>query len=171
MRFQGVVYRAHNPQWSWRPLSGEGARRHGGRFNRRGIPALYTSLNPMTAIREAQPLGRSMQPITLCAYEVDADPVLDTRDHSQRTALKVTDHELDCPAWEGEMLEGQVPASQGLADRLIEAGYVGMLVRSFAAGTDIDELNLVLWKWGDDRPSRVTLIDDESRLARDGERN
>ena len=97
MRFRGVVYRAHNHQWSWTPLSGEGARRHGGRFNQRGIPALYTSLTPMTAIREAQPLGRSMQPITLCAYEVDAEPVFDTRDNSQRVALKVSESELACP--------------------------------------------------------------------------
>ena len=164
MRFRGVVYRAHNPQWSWTPLSGEGARRHGGRFNQRGIPAIYTSLTPMTAIREAH--GRSMQPITLCAYEVDAEPVFDTRDNSQRVALKVSDSKLACPAWEAEMLEGRVPASQALADRLIEAGYVGMLVRSFAAGTGVDEFNLVLWSWGNRRPSRVTLIDDEGRLSR-----
>ena len=64
MRFQGLVYRAHNPEWSWTPLSGEGARRHGGRFNRRGVPALYTSLSPLTAIREAQPLG----PANLVAF-------------------------------------------------------------------------------------------------------
>ncbi len=147
-------------------MSGEGAQRHGGRFNRRGIPALYTSLDPMTAIREAQPLGRSLQPITLCAYEVDAHPVFDTGDSSERAALKVADSELARPVWEAEMLEGRVPASQRLADRLIEAGYVGMLVRSFAAGPGIDELNLVLWRWGDDRPSRVTLIDDEGRLVR-----
>lgn len=171
MRFRGIVYRTHNPQWSWTPLSGAGAQRHGGRFNRRGIPALYTSLGPMTAIREAQPLGRSLQPITLCAYEVDADPVFDTRDNAERAALKVADSELACPAWEAEMLEGRVSASQRLADRLIEAGYVGMLVRSFAVGTSIDELNLVLWRWGDDQPSRVTLIDDEGRLVRNGERS
>ena len=64
------------------------------------------------------------------------------------------------------MLEGRVPASQALADRLIEAGYVGILVRSFAAGTGVDGFNLVLWNWGNDRPSRVTLIDDEGRLSR-----
>ena len=84
MRFRGLVYRAHNPQWSWAPLSGEGARRHGGRFNRRGLPALYTSLLPLTAIREAQPLGRPMQPLTLCAYEVDAEPVFDAMDDERR---------------------------------------------------------------------------------------
>ncbi len=164
MRFRGVVYRAHNPQWSWTPLSGEGARRHGGRFNRRDIPTLYTSLDPLTAIREAQPLGRSMQPVTLCAYEVDSEPVFDTRDDDQCAALGVDDAELACPAWETEMLEGAVPASQALADRLIDAGYVGMLVRSFAAGTGADEFNLVLWSWGKERPSRVVLIDDEGRL-------
>ena len=63
------------------------------------------------------------------------------------------------------MLSGGVPASQALADRLIAAGCVGMRVRSFAAGAGPDDLNLVLWRWGPDRPARVNLIDDESRLA------
>ena len=165
MRFRGVVYRAHNPQWSWTPLSGEGARLHGGRFNRRRVPALYTSLTPLTAIREAQPLGRSMQPVTLCAYEVDSAPVFDTRDRSQRASLEVDDLELACPAWEAEMLEGAIPASQTLADRLINAAYTGMLVRSFAPGTSANDINLVLWTWGEDRPSRVALVDDEGRLS------
>ena len=166
MRFQGRVYRAHNPQWSWTPLSGEGARRHGGRFNRRGIPALYTSLNPLTAIREAVPLGRRMQPLTLCAYEVDTEPVFDAQNEHQRAALGVSDLDLSCPAWEAEMLEGAVPSSQALADRLIAAGYTGLLVRSFAAGAGVDDINLVLWKWGASRPSLVVLIDDERRLSR-----
>jgi len=167
MRFRGVVYRAHNPQWSWTPLSGDGAKRHGGRFNRRGVPALYTSLTPLTALREAQPLSRTMQPITLCAYEVDSEPIFDTRDDSQRAALGVADSELDCPSWEAEMLEGTTPSSQALADRLMATGYVGMFVRSFAAGAGAQEFNLVLWSWGKDLPSRVTLIDDEGRLSRE----
>ena len=165
MRFRGLVYRAHNPQWSWSPLLGEGARRHGGRFNRRGILALYTSLSPLTAIREAQPLGRPMQPLTLCAYEVDVEPVVDTLDEDQCRTLGVKDSDLACPAWEADMLAGRVPASQGLADRLIAAGYAGMRVRSYAVGTSMEDLNLVLWKWGSDRPQRVVLIDDEGRLS------
>ena len=165
MRFRGLVYRAHNPQWSWTPLSGEGARRHGGRFNRRGLPALYTSLTPLVAIREAQPLGRPMQPLTLCAYEVDAEPVFDGMDDERRRALSVLDSHLHCPAWEAEMLAGGIPASQALADRLIAAGYVGMRVRSFAIGASADDLNLVMWRWGSERPARVVLIDDEGRLS------
>lgn len=165
MRFRGLVYRAHNPQWSWTPLSGEGARRHGGRFNRRGIPALYTSLTPLTAIREAEPLGRPMQPLTLCAYEVDAEPIFDALSEARRRSLSVSELDLACPAWEADMLAGAIPASQALADRLIAAGYAGMRVQSFAAGIDPDDLNLVMWRWGPRRPARVVLVDDEGRLS------
>ena len=165
MRFRGTVYRAHNPQWAWTPLSGEGARRHGGRFNRRGVPALYTSLAPLTAIREAQPLGRPMQPLILCAYAVDAEPVFDALDAERLRTLGVADPDLACPTWEADMLAGRIPASQALADRLTAAGFAGMRVRSFAAGAGPDDLNLVLWRWGDDRPARAVPIDDEGRLG------
>ena len=165
MRFRGLIYRAHNPEWSWTPLSGEGARRHGGRFNRRGIPALYTSLSPLTAIREAQPLGRPFQPLTLCAYEVDVEPVFDAQGEERRRALGVNESDLACPTWEAEMLAGGVPASQALADRLIAEGYAGIRVRSFATGTGTEDLNLVLWRWGPEWPNRVVLIDDEGRLT------
>ena len=165
MRFRGLVYRAHNPQWSWTPLSGEGASRHGGRFNRRGVPALYTSLSPLTAIREAQPLGRPMQPLTLCAYEVDIEPVVDTLDEDHCRALGVNDSDLGCPTWEADMLAGAIPASHALADRLIAAGYAAMRVRSFAVGASTGDVNLVVWVWSAQRPHRVVLIDDEGRLS------
>jgi hypothetical protein len=40
------------------------------------------------------------------------------------------------------------------------------MVRSFAAGTTAADLILVLWKWGDEAPSRLALIDDEQRPSR-----
>jgi RES domain-containing protein len=40
--------------WAFDPLSGEGAKRHGGRFNRPNTLALYTSLDYTTAWMEAQ---------------------------------------------------------------------------------------------------------------------
>ncbi|MBV5263240.1 hypothetical protein J3S89_04210 [Pinisolibacter sp. B13] len=49
---------------------------------------------------------------------------------------------------------------------MIRSGHPGLLVRSFAPGTSDDDLNLVLWLWGDGAPSRVRLIDDEGRLSR-----
>ncbi len=166
MRFQGVVYRTHNPQWAWDPLSGEGARRHSGRFNRCGLSALYTSLSELTAIREAQPLGRPMQPLTLCSYEVDVEPVFDALDEFQRAEYAVSTTDLCCPTWERDMLDGSIPLSQALADRLIADGFVGMRVQSFARGAGPEDINLVLWQWGAQRPSRIVLIDDEGRLTR-----
>ena len=146
-------------------MSGEGARLFGGRFNRIEIPALYTSLSPLTAVREASPLGRPLQPILLCAYEVDAEPVFDSRNRQSRAAYGVTDADLRCPTWRTIMYRGEIPASQALADRLIRAGHAGMLVRSFAAGAGPDDLNLVFWTWGDRLPSRVAVSDDERRLS------
>ena len=106
-----------------------------------------------------------MQPLTLCAYEVDVDPVVDTLDEDQCRALRVDHADLACPTWEAEMLADEVPASQALADRLIAAGYAGIRVRSFAPGAGTGDLNVVMWKWGSDRPHRVVLIDDEGRLS------
>ena len=62
------------------------------------------------------------------------------------------------------MYSGIVPLSHALADRLIAAGCAGMCVPSFAPGAAASEVNIVFWRWGDRRPSRVVLIDDERRL-------
>ena len=40
-----------------------------------------------------------------------------------------------------------------------------MRFRSFAAGAGDGDLNLVMWRWGEDRPARVVLIDEEGRLS------
>lgn len=170
MRFRGIVYRAHDPRWSWPPISGEGARLHGGRFNRIGVPAFYTSLSPVTAMREASPLGHRLQPTLLCAYDVDAEPIFDALDASRRRAHAVTDDDLRCPTWEEDMYRGIVPSSHALADRLMAAGYAGMRVPSFAAGTAANDVNLVFWRWGDRRPSRIVPIDDERRIPVRSER-
>ena len=62
------------------------------------------------------------------------------------------------------MLGGAVAALQRLADRLTDEGYVGMLARSFAFAAGEDDMNLVLWRWGDSYPTRAVLVDDEGRL-------
>ena len=73
---------------------------------------------------------------------------------------------LECPTWREEMLAGRVPASQALADRLIARGYCGMIVRSFATGSTERDLNVVFWRWSEEPPTMVRVIDDESRLRR-----
>ncbi len=128
-------------------------------------PALYTSLSPAVALREAGFLEQSPQPTLLCAYEVDAEPVFDALDVSQMRDFGVAEADLRCPSWEMDMLARAVPASQKLADRLAVAGYVGLRTPSFAQGGEAGDLNLVLWRWGNELPSRILLIDDEHRLA------
>lgn len=167
VRFQGAVYRAHNPEWAWNPLSGEGAKRHGGRFNRPGVAALYTSLDLFVAVREASPLGAPFQPITLCEYRVDCEDLFDACDPKARRREKATLRALQCPSWNQDMLEGAVPASQQLAGRLIARGYAGMIVPSYAEGAGVEDLNLVLWHWTQRRPHRVVVFDPNQRLPRD----
>ncbi len=106
-----------------------------------------------------------MQPLTLCAYKVDAEPVFDALSKEACQILNVGWHDLACPGWEADMLDGANPASQTLAGRLVAAGYVGMRVQSFATGANVDDANLVMWRWGAERPASVVLIDDEGRLA------
>ena len=43
-RFDGLVYRAHHPAWAFDPESGEGAKLHGGRFNRIGTACFYAAV-------------------------------------------------------------------------------------------------------------------------------
>ena len=147
-------------------MSGEGARRYGGRFNRKGVPALYLSLTLLTAIEEVQPTGRPMQPLVLCAYNIDVEPVFDATDKQECRDSGIEQLDLSCPHWEMEMLSGLIPSSQVVADRLISAGFAGMRYRSFAAGAGANDLNLVLWNWGPRRPTKVLLVDDEKRLSK-----
>lgn len=166
MRFRGALFRAHSPEWSWMPVSGEGASIHGGRFNRRGVAALYASVEPMTAILEAIPVGLPLQPLTLCEYEVDCDGLVDATGPSVRDALSIAAGELNCPEWERQMNDGHVPLSQALADRLIAQGYRGLRVPSFAPGAPEGASNLVFWDWGPEAPKKVVVIDDDRRLPR-----
>lgn len=167
MRFQGRCFRGHDPRWSFKPLSGEGAALTGGRFNRRGEPALYTSLDIVTAVGECtQGFSARLPPLLICEYDVDCDPVADLATEATRSALGVDWEQLDC-AWLTAMLAGKSPPSWIVSDRLKADGYAGILVPSFVPGATEDQINLVLWRWGPDRPSKVRIFDPEGRLPKD----
>lgn len=163
MRYRGLLYRALNPIHARTPLSGEGARRHGGRFNPRGMPALYTAQSVMTAIREANQIG-TLQPTTLVAYEADIRPILDGTDPAALGAHGLTPAYLAADDWRARMLtDGKAP-TQALGERMKALGFAGLQVRSFARGATDADLNLVLWVWGPDAPTALRLVDDEGRL-------
>lgn len=165
MKFQGLAYRAHDPRWSFKPLSGEGAALHGGRFNPKGTPALYLSLDPMTAIKEAaQGFAHKFEPYVLCTYEIDCEDVIDLRDEEERRAAGVGIDVLACP-WFAEAAAGRQPASWLLARKLIANGAAGLLAPSFVRGASVAaDVNLVLWCWSSRQPHRVAVFDPSGRL-------
>lgn len=165
IRFTGKLYRALNPLYAAEPMSGRGAERHGGRFNPKGMPALYCSLTVQTALREANQVG-NLQPTTLVSYDADIDRVFDTRDADALAREGADATTLSDPGWRDRMKRDGLAPTQALAGRLVASGHSGLLVRSFAPGTTPDDLNLVLWAWGPQAPSRLVLIDDENRLPR-----
>lgn len=163
-RHVGALYRALNPVYAREPLSGEGARRFGGRFNRPGRAALYTSLAPETAIRESHQVG-ALQPTVLVSYRADLGPVLDGRDADALAAFGADAEALADPGWREKMLHKRDVPTQNLAEDAVAAGFVGLLVQSFAKGAGEGDLNLVLWRWSGDGTT-LRVVDDEGRLGR-----
>lgn len=160
IRFTDPVYRAHHPRWAFDPVSGEGARRHGGRFNRPGTPALYTALRMETAWLEAQQgFAFKAQPLTLCSYAVDCADILDLTSPTTLAALGNIPAELAC-AWEDLADRGLAVPNWTLVDRLIKEGAAGIVVPSFAHRAASDDRNLIFWRWGNDLPHKVCVIDD-----------
>ena len=165
MQYRGKLYRALNPIYTRAPLSGRGAELYGGRFNPKGTPALYTSLSVITALREANQVG-NLQPTTLVSYDAEIGQVFDSRDEQALLAVGIDAIMLADNSWRDQMKATGETVTQAFARRLIALGHYGLLVKSFASGATADDVNLVLWTWGDALPSRLTLIDDEGRLSR-----
>jgi RES domain-containing protein len=166
LRFQGLAWRAHDPRWSFKPLSGEGAAIHGGRFNPKGAPALYVALDPMTAIKEAaQGFARKFEPLVLCTYEIDCEDVADLRTEADRRSAGVADEDMACP-WFADAAEGHEPPSWRLAKRLIAEGAAGLIAPSYAVAAGPADANLVLWRWSGRLPHKVAVFNHSGRLPK-----
>lgn len=162
--YQGKLYRALNPVYAREPLSGRGAAIYGGRFNPKGVETLYTSLSVMTALREANQVG-NLQPTTLVSYSADIDNLFDSRNVEALASNGMKAADLASNNWRDEMRNNGEAKTQAFARRLINEGYCGLLIRSFAVGAGMEDMNLVLWSWGKDKPCSLVLIDDEGRLS------
>jgi RES domain-containing protein len=166
LRFRATCYRAHDPKWSFKPLSGEGAAIHGGRFNPQGTPALYLALSIDTAIKEAnRGFAFKINPCVLCCYEVDCEDVADLRTDAGRTHPGVGLAELS-GAWLSDVVDGKDPPSWRMARRLVSGGCAGILAPSFAPGATSVDQNLVLWNWASSPPHQVSVFDPSGRLPR-----
>ena len=163
-RYVGPLYRALNPVYARDPLSGRGAKPFGGRFSAKGTPALYTALNPATALREANQAG-SIQPTVLVSCRADLGPVFDSRNSSQLEGRGMSENVLADPGWRTKMIEGKAIPTQDFAHELMADGFAGLLVRSCAKGASGTDLNIILWRWAG-AGCKLEVVDDEGRLAR-----
>ncbi len=166
MRFRGEAFRAHDPNWSWTPLSGAGAALKGRRFNWPGLETLYLSLSFTTVFREVSAgFAHRLTPYVLCSYDVDCEDIADLRTSDGRAAFDVALDDLAC-AWGDALVAGRQPASWGVVRRLLADGHAGILVPSFAVGATADDQNLVLWRWGPDLPHKLMVYDPSGKLPK-----
>ncbi|SIT21278.1 RES domain-containing protein [Thalassospira xiamenensis M-5 = DSM 17429] len=164
--FKETVYRLNSPQWSWGPTSGDGAKLHGGRFNRPKEGALYTSTAIQTAVLEAaQGMLPKIVPTTLCCYETDFDKILDLTSPDVCNQLGISNSDLNCP-WRAMKMKNQTPPSWEIADDLKSQGIQGILVNSFAPHATTENVNLVLWDWSDAAPNRIVVYDPHGALPK-----
>jgi RES domain-containing protein len=103
--------------------------------------------------------------MTMVAYRVDCDNIVDLTDPQLLKSLDVTEAMLGC-AWEDLACQKHQPPTWQLADRLQADGFFGAKVRSFAPGCSAQHQNLVLWRWDSDASRIVEVIDDFERLPK-----
>jgi RES domain-containing protein len=142
------------PRWSHDPLSGAGAARNGGRWNKPGRPALYLSEHYTTAIAEyEQELG--FRPGMLVAYNVSVTGLVDLTDPLILALLECDPIILSNPWKAVALIEKKEPPTWTLAEKLISQGYAGLRVPSVRA----KGANIVLWRWNDDQSRKVETLD------------
>lgn len=154
----GRFWRIVSPRWISDPLSGAGAARHGGRWNRPGQSALYLSVEVETAFAEyQQEIGT--RPGTFIAYDVAGARVLDLTYASTRDGLDVSQSSMLNPWKQIAFVEGGEPPTWRHATRL-SADADGVLVPSTMRAGGV---NLVLWRWNEG-PVQVRFHDPKGDL-------
>lgn len=142
------TFRVVPPRWAHAPLSGEGARLHGGRYNPPGQAAFYSSLDPHTAYAEYTQ-GLYDRPGLLCAFDIERAHIVNLTTPAGLERAGLTQNDLEA-RWAGLT---DAP-TQLAAMRLLAEAVDGLLYASLQHRSG---RNLVLWRWGK-RP-KVTLID------------
>lgn len=123
------LFRAHNPLWSFRPLSGAGAASAGGRFNRPRTPTLYLSLDEATSAAEYRQDNDLTEPYLLISYIANLPPLVDLRLLDAR--WDPLWHDWNCD-WRQLFVDGIEPPSWNLGDALLSAGEIGLVFPSIA---------------------------------------
>ena len=162
LRYQGLGYRQQAPTYD--PLSGEGARIHGGRFNPPdSFPVLYLCSTPGCAAAEfmrttqRHPLGAAaFLPRVLYRYDVDLTAVLDltdegTIDHLQLDQVALVDEDVTLPRHIGEIAHQFGYQAVRNASAAGVDDVIAVLVQNLRTGVLVPSLEAT-WNSLDDLP-------------------
>lgn len=143
--------------WQRQPLSGDGAEKIGGRWNRPGQSALYLPADHATAIVEFH--QHLVQLGTLAPYDVHSPAIVDLMQSG------VADTVLFAEWRRIVAIEKAIPPSWKIVDAAVAGGTHGVLVPSAQRGGGV---NLVLWRWSAnlDDGAHVRPIDPAGDLQR-----
>lgn len=157
-----TFYRVIAPSYASMPLSGMGAARQGGRFNRPGQEALYLALTDATALAEYRQDNPWLRPGTICTFFVRQLRVADLSggfDPARWPALWA-DYAVDWrEEWFGHGIE---PPTWYMADDTILAGLDGILFpsQSYPGGT-----NLVIYGSSTRSHNQLRVYDPDNTLS------
>jgi RES domain-containing protein len=150
--WSGIAYRSASPAYAGGKdlLSGEGVRRHGGRWNAAGaFAAVYASLKPETAIAEALAHFRyyaipdaDAMPRVVVALDASLAALADLTDGRARRVLRVSRRRMRGDGWRRSAGRGRESLTQAIGRAAYEAGLEALLVPSAA---DRNGANLVVF--------------------------
>jgi RES domain-containing protein len=155
------LWRAYVPRWAFAPLSGEGARRFGGRWNPVGAPAIYAARELSTAWAEYNQ-GFVQHPALILQIELSGASLADLTVASMLQDLGVAPEIHKCP-WRADIEADRVPRTHDLRTQLLAQGFDGVIYPSVMSpgGSCV-----ALWRWnGRDAPA-LKAIDPEGLLPR-----
>jgi RES domain-containing protein len=160
-----VGYRVISPAHAGLPLSGMGAARGGGRFNRPGQEALYLSMDEATALAEYRQDNPWLRPGTICSFFVHGLRVADLGagfDPRQWPPLWA-DFAVDWRAeWFGKSVE---PPTWYMADDVVAEGLDGIL---FPSQARLGGVNLVIYRSSARPANQLRVYDPDGVLLSAG---
>jgi RES domain-containing protein len=165
--FEGVVVRSAGTHYANEDdfLSGAGSAKVGGRWNRKGIIAVYASLDILTAIQEAYQnilsYGFSLdaiRPRVTAGAAVKLNRVMDLTRRSLRQKLGFSLQELIEEDWQALQNAGEEAWTQAIGRGCREAGFEALLVPS---ARHKGGKNIIIFPDRLDADSSLTLLGSE----------